>query len=162
MDTNSKKVKNSDILTKTLISLINVASSKTTNDYAWSIIKNLISELRSNHIFLKYVHINDIKRLNYNKSDITIMSNFNDIDSKKIGIVIQNIIDTFKTKMGTKAGYFFLTEFKHDVGEEFYNILEEMGVDLRLIDLQNKIYGWDNNYKIKEKSGSNIAYLEKN
>ena len=39
---------------------------------------------------------------------------------------------------------------------------KKMGVDLRLIDLQKQIYGWDiGKYKIKDKFDSNIAFLEK-
>ena len=64
--------------------------------------------------------------------------------------------------MGKKAGYFFLTEFKKILGEEYHSIIKEMGVDLRIIDLQKKMPGVVNSeYQIKDEYDSNIAYLEK-
>jgi hypothetical protein len=37
-----------------------------------------------------------------------------------------------------------------------------MGVDLRLVELQNELYGVDTDkYKIKDDINSNIAYVEK-
>ena len=94
--------------------------------------------------------------------DINILSDFNDVEPKQIGEAIQNIVDIFKTRMGNKAGYFFLAEFKEVLGEEYHSIIKEMGVDLRLIDLQKQIYGLDTGkYKIKDEFDSNIAFLEK-
>ena len=94
--------------------------------------------------------------------DITVKSDFNNVEPKKIGDAIQNIVDVFKTRMGKKAGFFFLTEFKNALGDEYYSIIKKMGVDLRLIDLQNEIYGLDDGkYKIKDEYDSNIGYLAK-
>ena len=60
--------------------------------------------------------------------------------------------------------YYWVTllNIKETLGNEYYSIIKEMGVDLRLIDLQSKIYGWDSGkHKIKDKFDSNIAYIEK-
>jgi len=158
-----RTIQNSDILRRTIYSLVYVARLKTSRDYAWSIIKKLLLDLKSNHDFLKYVTIGEIKSLKDCIEDISVMSEINQIESNRIGKAIQEIVDTYKTKMGKKAGYFFLNEFKEILGEEYYKILKEIGVDLRLIDLQNQIYGYgDGGYKIKEKSDSNIAFIEKN
>ena len=157
-----RKIKNSDVIKRTLFSLIYVARLKTSKDYAWSIIKNLLTELKKDHDFLKYISIDEIKNIKDTIDDITVSSDFNNIDSNKIGEVIQNIVDIFKTRMGVKAGYFFLTEFKDKLGDEYHTVIKKMGVDLRLIDLQYEIYGWDSGkYKIKDKHDTNIAYLEK-
>lgn len=152
----------SDVIKHTLYSLIMVARPKSSKDYAWSIIKRLLAELKTDYDFLKYIHIDEIENLEDTMDDITVMSDLNDIEPKKIGQAIQNIIDIFKTRMGNKAGYFFLTEFKETLGNEYHSIIKEMGVDLRLIELQSKIYGWDSGkHKIKDKFDSNIAYIEK-
>jgi len=157
-----KKVKNSDIIKRTLFSLIYVARSKTSKDYAWSIIRGLLTELKAEYDFLKYIHIDEIENLADTMDDITVMSDFNQVEPKKIGKAIQNIVDIFKTRMGKKAGYFFLREFKDVLGNKYHSIIKKMGVDLRLIDLQNEIYGWDaGKYKIKDKHDTNIAFLEK-
>lgn len=157
-----KKVKNSDIIKRTLFSLIYVARSKTSKDYAWSIIRGLLTELKAEYDFLKYIHIDEIENLADTMDDITVMSDFNQVEPKKIGKAIQNIVDIFKTRMGKKAGYFFLREFKDVLGDKYHSIIKKMGVDLRLIDLQKEIYGWDSErHKIKDKFDSNIAYIEK-
>ena len=155
-------INHSDVIKHTLYSLIVVARPKSSIDYAWSIIKRLLAELKTDYDFLKYIHIDEIENLEDTINDIAVTSGLNDIEPKKIGQAIQNIIDIFKTRMGNKAGYFFLTEFKETLGNEYYSIIKEMGVDLRLIDLQSKIYGWDSGkHKIKDKFDSNIAYIEK-
>jgi len=161
-DIKNQEIQNSDVIKQTLFSLIYVANSKTSKDYAWSIIKTLLIELRKNHAFLKYIHIDEIENLRNSIEDITVLSDFNKVKPKDIGRAIQNIVDIFKTRMGTKAGYFFISEFKETLGEEYYSILQEMGVDLRLIDMEKKIFGWDKEkHRIKDKFDSNIAYVEK-
>lgn len=155
-------VQNSDVIKRTLFSLISVARSKTSKDYAWSMAKNLLIELKENFYFLDYICIDKTKNLHDTIEDISVISDFDNIDSKHIGEAIQSIVDLYKTRMGNKAGYFFLTEFKKTLGEEYYSIIKKMGVDLRLIDLQKEIAGIDTeDYKIRDKIDSNIAYLEK-
>ena len=156
-------VQNSDVIRHTLFSLIYVARSKTTKNYAWAIAKNLLIELRENYNFLEYIRIDETKNLRDTIDDISVISDFDDIDSKQIGEAIQSLVDLYKTRMGNKAGYFFLTEFKKALGEEYHSIIKKMGVDLRLIDLQKEIAGMDTEgYKIRDKRDSNIAFLEKN
>ena len=155
-------VTNSDIIKHTLFSLVTIAKSKTTDQYAWSVIKNLLNELKKNHEFLKYIHIGEIEKLKNKIDDILITPEFNNIKPEKIGEAIQDIVDYFKTNMGKKAGYFFLTEFKDDLGEEYNIIIKKIGVDLRLIDLKKEVYGFESKkYRIKDDFNSNIAYLQK-
>ena len=156
------KVPNSDVIKKTLFSLFYVSSSKTTKDYAWTMIKNLLVDLKKDYDFLKYIYIGEVKTLENTIDDIKVISEFDDIESFKIGEAIQEIIDSYKTLLGKKAGYFFLTEFKKILGEDYHSIIKEMGVDLRIIDLQKKIPGMiTSEYQIKDEPDSNIAFLEK-
>ena len=156
-------INNSDVMRRTLFSLIFVARTKTTKYYAWSIIKNLIAELKSDYDFLKYIHIDEIEKLEDDIDDIKVISKFDQIPPSQIGQAVQEIVDIFRTKMGNKAGYFFLTEFKEILGERYYTVLKKMGVDLRLIDLQKEIYGWDSErHKIQKQYDSNIAYIRDN
>jgi len=165
MDDTSNEVNivpNSDVMKHTLFSLISVARSKTSIDYAYTMAKNILIELKENFSFLGYIRINNIKNLCDSIDDISIISDFDNIDSKHIGEAIQSIVDLYKNRLGNKAGYFFLTEFKKVLGKEYYSIIKKMGVDLRLIDLQREIAGIDtDDYKIRDKIDSNIAFLEK-
>lgn len=156
------KLDNQHIVKRTLMSLIYVATTKTSDDYAWSSIKKLMNELRETYDFLKYIQIKDIKQLRYTIDDITIEPTLNNIEPRELGKAIQDIIDLLKKYLGKKAGYFFIQEFREVLGEEYNRIIKSMGVDLRLVELQNELYGVDTGkYKIKDDSNSNIAYVEK-
>ena len=156
------KLDNAHVIKRTLMSLIYVATTKTSDDYAWSSIKKLMNELRGTYDFLKYIQIKDIKHLRYKIDDINIQSNLNNIEPMELGKAIQDIIDLLKKYLGKKAGYFFIQEFREVLGEEYHKIIKSMGVDLRLVELQDELYGVDTGkYKIKDDSNSNIAYVEK-
>jgi hypothetical protein len=156
------KIDNKHVVRRTLMSLIYVATTKTSDDYAWTSIKKLMNELKSTYDFLKYIEIKDIKELRYTIEDINIESNLNNIEPRELGKAIQDIIDLLKKYLGKKAGYFFIQEFREVLGEEYHKIIKSMGVDLRLVELQDELYGVDTGkYKIKDDSNSNIAYVEK-
>lgn len=156
------KTNNSDIMKRTLYSLVNVASTKTSDDYAWSTIKKLINELKNNYDFLKYVEIGELEDLANSIDDINIVSKMDNIEKKELGRAIQDLVDLYKKYLGKRAGYFFISEFKEILGERYYLIIKDIGVDLRLIDLQNEIYSIDSKkYKIKDDGSSNIAFVEK-
>lgn len=159
---NFKSVNNSEIFKHTLISLINVASLKTSNDYAWSSIKKLIKELQVNYDFLMYIHIADIEDLRYSFDDINIVDKINNVDPKKIGEVIQDLVDLLKKYLGKRAGYFFISEFREILGDDYHKILKDMGVDLRLIELQHELKGMNSGeYHLKDDHNSNIAFIHK-
>jgi hypothetical protein len=159
---NVTEIENSEIIKHTLISLIIVASSKTSNDYAWSIIKKLLGELKSNYTFLNFIEIADISSINYSIEDISISSDFDKLKPKQVGMAIQDLIDLFKKYLGIKAGYFFIDEFKNILGDKYYDLIKKIGVDLRLIELQKELSGLKiKSYKIRETTDSNIAFVEK-
>ena len=159
---NLKSENNTEILKHTLITLIDVASTKTSYDYAWSSLKKLIKELQVNYDFLMYIHIADIEDLRYSVDGIKIEDKINNVDQRKIGEVIQNLVDLLKKYLGKKAGYFFISEFREILGDDYNKILKDMGVDLRLIDLQNELRGMNSGeYHLKEDYNSNIAFIHK-
>jgi hypothetical protein len=165
VDTNGNEfsdVTNSEIIKRTLMSLIIVASSKTSDDYAWAAIKKLLRELKAKYSSLKFIEINDISVINYSIEDISVSSDFDKVKPEQVGMAIQDIVDLLKKYLGTKAGYFFIQEFKNVLGEKYHDIIKKMGVDLRLIELQKELCGLEiKSYKIRESSGSNIAFVEK-
>jgi len=161
-NTETHKIENSDVIKHALFSLINVATPKTSDDYAWSTLKKLLKELIDNYDFLKYIQIGELGSLNNNIGDITALSEINAIEPKEVGRAIQDLIDLYKKYLGKKAGYFFITEFKDDLGSRYHSIIKSMGVDLRLIELQNELYGLDSSkYKIRDDGSANIAYIKK-
>ena len=156
------KKNNSEIIRYTLFSLITVATSKTSDDYAWSSIKNILKKSEKNYHFLQYVAIGDLEDIDYIMEDIKINSDINSIHPRDLGRAIQDIIDSLKTKLGKKAGYFFLDEFKSKLGEEYHSIIKSIGVDLRLIELQQQIGGLrESGYQLKDSKDSNIAFIKR-
>lgn len=157
-----KEATNSDILKNTLMSLIKVSCSKTSDDYAWSSITRLLSQLNKKYSFLKFVTIGKTKDISYSIQDIVIDDRLENIDALELARAIQDIIDLLKKYLGTKAGYFFIQEFKSTLGKKYYKIITDMGVDLRLVELQNEFSGMDtHSFKIKDSGSSNIAFVEK-
>ena len=155
-------VKNSDVFKHMLFSLIHVAKTKTSKNYAWTIAKNSLIDLQTSYIFLEHISICDTINLHDTIDDINVRPEFDSIDPKQIGQAIQSIVDLYRTRMGKQAGYSFLSEFREILGEEYHSIIKKMGVDLRLIDLKKDIAGmYTESYQIKEKRDSNIAFLEK-
>ena len=156
------EAENIDIMRHILYSLVNVASTKTSDDYAWSSIKKLLKELEPNYDFFKYIQIGELEDLSNNIDDINIISKMNAIEQNELGKSIQELVDLYKKYLGKKAGYFFISEFKDILGERYHSIIKNIGVDLRLIELQDELYGIDSKkYKIKDAGSSNIAFVEK-
>lgn len=84
---------NSEIFKYMLFSLISVAKTKTSKNYAWTTVKNSLIELKVNYSFLGYISIRETNHLHYTIYDIFVTSGFDEIDTKQIGQAIQSIID---------------------------------------------------------------------
>ena len=157
------KIENSDVMKHTLTSLVHVASTKTSEDYARTSLKKLLKELEDNYYFLKYIEIEDAESLEDTYEAITVMSRIDRVEPRTVGKAIQSLIDVLKKYLGKKAGFFFIQEFRDDLGDDYHSVIKNMGVDLRLADLQEELGGWDiEQYKIKDDSDTNIAFIEKN
>ena len=155
-------IENSDIMKHTLASLLNIASSKTSVDYARSSLKNLLIDLEGNYDFLKYVNIKTLRQIENNIDAIDIESDMDCIRPKEVGRAIQELIDVLKIHLGEKAGYFFIKEFREDLGDEYHTYIRDLGVNLRIAELQEEIGKIDvGQYKIQEDSKANIAFIEK-
>ena len=145
------KVKNSDVIKHVLSSLVDVTSSKTSKEHALLMVKTLLKTLECEYDFLRYIKIDDMDGLDNNLDAIVVVSDINYVESIKMGLAIQNLIDVLKKHLGKKAGYHFIREFRDDLGADYHSIIKNMGVDLRLVELQDEMYGWETKkYKIKD------------
>ena len=155
-------IENSDIMKHTLASLLNIASNKTSVDYARSSVKNLLRDLEGNYDFLKYVNIKTLKQIEDNIDAINVKSDIDCVRPKEVGKAIQELIDVLKRHLGKKAGYFFIKEFRDDLGDEYHTYIRDLGVNLRIAELQEELGKIDvEQYKIKENREINIAFIEK-
>jgi hypothetical protein len=155
-------IENSDIVKHTLASLINVTSNKTSVGYARSSVKNILIDLEGNYDFLKYVNIKTLEQIENNIDAINVRSDMDCVRPTEVGKAIQDLIDVLKSHLGKKAGYFFIKEFKDDLGNEYYSYIRDLGVNLRIAELQEELGKIDvDQYEIKEESKINIAFIEK-
>ena len=81
-------IENSDIMKHTLASLLNIASSKTSVDYARSSVRNLLRDLEGNYDFLKYVNIKALKQIENNIDAINVKSDMDGVLPKEVGKAI--------------------------------------------------------------------------
>jgi len=155
-------IENSDIMKHTLASLLNIASSKTSVDYARSSVKHLVQNLEDNYDFLKYVNIKTLKQIENNMDAINVKTDMDGVGPKEVGRAIQELINVLKKHLGNKAGYFFIKEFRDDLGDEYHTYIKDLGVNLRITELQEELGKIEvDQYKIKENSEINIAFIEK-
>lgn len=120
-----KTINNSQVIKKILLSLISVSQDKTTKNYAWSIVKSLLIDLEKKFDFLKYVKICELDDLDTDLESITVSLDIDQINPMEIGKAIQSLIDIFKIRMGNKAGYYFIEDFKSDLGSEYHLIIKK-------------------------------------
>ncbi|MFH1101679.1 MAG: hypothetical protein V1726_06565 [Methanobacteriota archaeon] len=163
---------NADVLKHVLKSFVNIISTKTSSSHAWLTVKVLVKKLSEEHNFLKNVDIVDKKFIagyqpGYQPLDndpfiIDFLLEIDEVNPKEIGRAIQSLADILKKNLGEKAGYYFLREFQDNLGEYYCSLIRAMGVDFRLVDLQNDVYGLEpSNYTIKEDGKTNIAFIKK-
>jgi len=155
-------IENSDIFKHTIASLLNIASSKTSVEYARSSVKSLIKDLMGEYDFLKYVKIQTLKEFENNFDAVDIQTDMDCVRPKDVGKAIQELIDVLKLHLGKKAGYFFIKEFRDDLGDEYHSYIKDIGVNLRIAELQNELGKIEvDQYKIQEDNKTNIAFIEK-
>ena len=155
------KVENSDVIKHVLSSLVDVTSSKTSEEHALLMVKTLLKNLELEYDFLRYIKIDDVEGIDNNLDAIVVVSDINYVESIRIGKAIQEIIDVLKKHLGKKAGYYFIREFREDLGEDYHSVIKNMDVDLRLVEMQDKLFGWDSEkYTIRKDEDENISYVE--
>jgi len=168
-----RNVKNSNVMTRVLNSFFHVIGTKTSPAHAWLTLKIILQQLEYSHEFIKNVDVVDIEDVNlYLNGKKNCKTEFNIVDiqcdvvdetyHEEVGQAIQSLADKLKKCLGEKAGCYFMKEFKEELGEECCLIIKEMGVDLRIVDLQDELYlKICENYTLEDDAESNIAFIEK-
>lgn len=131
-------IENSEVVKHVLNTLINISGRKTNAEYAVSTMNNLIKNLKGKYNFLKNVDIKDTRFLELSEP-VTVMSDIDKVNSTDVGKALYDIIKTMNVTLGKNAGYFFIKEFRNNVGDNYYSIMEEMGIDLGLLQLEFEV-----------------------
>jgi hypothetical protein len=110
-------VKNSEVIGSILHALYAVASRRTTQSFATTVIGAIIKTLEQNYEFLRYVHI---ENLEYGNTDviINISNEIDSVDPSKIGTAVEAIIRIVYMDLVGKTGLFFMKELKELAGEQ--------------------------------------------
>ena len=130
-------VKNSDVIGSILRALYAVASRRTTQSFATTVIGAIIKTLEPNYEFLKYVHFENPE---YGNTDviINISPEIDSVDSSRIGTAVEAIIRIVYMDLVGKTGLFFMKELKDLAGEQIITELRNYGVDLALLQTEQR------------------------
>jgi hypothetical protein len=130
-------IKNSDVLGSILRALFSVASRRTTQSFAATVIGAIVKTLEPNYQFLKYVHIDNLTSANPNEI-INISSEIDTVDPTEIGTSIEAIIRIVYMDLVGKTGLFFMKELKEQAGEHIITEMKRYGVDLALLQTEQR------------------------
>lgn len=153
------KYTNSYVLGEVLKSLYHVAGRRTTNSFAAKVIGSIIKTLEQKYIFLKYVRINDKGELLEDEA-IAISPEIENVKPELIGRAIEAIVRVVYMDIIGKAGLFFIAELKKRAGEELMDELQNFGVDLAALQIeQHYLYRSRERKKAKKKPYGDVSLL---
>jgi hypothetical protein len=125
-----------DVLGSVLRAVYTVASRRTTQAFAATVIGAIVKTLEQNYKFLKHVTINDYEA---NTTDtVSVSQEINTTPQNEIGRVIEEIIRIVYMDLVGKAGLFFLKELKDQAGELVVESLKTYNVDLTLLQTEQR------------------------
>jgi len=145
------KFTNSYVISEILCSLYHVAGRRTTNGFAAKVIGSIIKTLERKYDFLKYIRINERGELIEDEA-IAVSPEINSIVREKVGKAIEAIIRIVYMDIIGKAGLFFIAELKNRAGDDLISELQEFGVDLPALQIEQH-YLYRSREKKKAKQG---------
>jgi hypothetical protein len=129
----------SQIIKNVLKTLISISSRKTDLPYAIMTIEDLMKRLETQYRFLRHVHINNEFYKEDSGDVISVMSDINTVSPTQLGKAIHSIISSMNRSLGENAGHFFIKEIRNRLSDESRSIMEDMGIDLGLMQLESEI-----------------------
>ena len=129
---------NSKVLEHILQTLVKLSSRKTTAGHAVTKMNSLIKNLENKYDFLKHVEIKDTRFLELS-NPVTVMADIDSVKPDDIGKALYEIIKSTNVTLGKDAGHYFIRELKRNIGENYTTRMEDMGVDLGLMQLENEV-----------------------
>ena len=129
----------SQIIKNVLKTLISISSRKTDLPYAIMTIEDLMKQLETQYRFLRHVHINNEFYKEDSGDVISVMSDINTVSPTQLGKAIHSIISSMNRSLGENAGHFFIKEIRNRLSDESLSIMEDMGIDLGLMQLESEI-----------------------
>jgi hypothetical protein len=131
------EIKNSEVLGGILRTLYMVASRRTSQTFAATVIGAIIKTLEQNYDFLKYINIENPEYTN-SEIVINISTDIDSVEPTKIGTAVEAIIRIVYMDLVGKTGLFFMKELKQQAGEQIITELRNYGVDLALLQTEQR------------------------
>jgi hypothetical protein len=129
------KFTNSYVLGQILRSVYHVAGRRTTQSFAAKVVGSIIKTLEQRYDFLSYITIQD-KELITEQEVIKIDTEIDNINRDQIGKAIEAIVRVVYMDIIGKAGLFFIAELKRRAGEDLISELNNFGVDLASLQIE--------------------------
>lgn len=133
------ELRKSDVVENVLTTLIKISGRKTNKGHALFTMDSLIKKLEDRYDLLKNIQIKDT-RYSEDEDAISIMTTgIDDAESTEVGKAIHDIITTMNRDLGRDAGHFFIKELRTTLDAEYIALIEDMGVDLGLMQLEYEV-----------------------
>jgi len=131
-------IENSKVMNNVLNTLLTISRRKDTDIDIVLTMNSLVKKLEGKYSFLKHVEIDDTRFFEAGDS-ITVMSDLDAVPSTEVGKAIHDIIFSMIESLGKDAGFYFIKEIGHRIGDEYNKtIRDDMDVNLSLMQLE-----WD-------------------
>jgi len=124
----------SHIVKKTFETLLAIITNRKSKDFAVTTLCSALHELEQKHEVLQLISVNTSEN-NLENDIIQVMSEINDVESYKLGQAIREVIKFSGKNLGDKTGA-FIEDFKHQLGDDYLNEIEKIGVNLHFLELK--------------------------
>ncbi|MEM0492503.1 MAG: hypothetical protein QXS02_00880 [Candidatus Thermoplasmatota archaeon] len=131
-------VDNSDIIKTVLTNMLNISQRKSSDVNSFTMMDNILKNLSQQYDFLRFVHVNNT-RFKEEKDAVQVSDNVNNVDANMLGRAIQDIVTTMTESLGSSAGFYFIKELQRRLGEDYNTLLEDIGVDLSIMQLEFEV-----------------------
>jgi hypothetical protein len=151
-------IDNSTLIKLSLSALCKVAVRRTSGSFATKVINSIILSFRKKYGFLNHINFTVNNEIISNDF-IKINSNVNSYSTKIVCKGIEAIIRVIYLDLQTKAGLYFIKEFKENAGFQVISILEENGIDIDLLEYeQNHLFQHQKQKKSIDQEVSLLGY----
>ncbi len=134
---NKLKIENSEMLKIVLKILFDIMDIESDRKNAIQTLNYIVTRLKMEYDFLEHVEINDVMYMQ--GTDVIVVSkNIDTIEPKKIGDLIQRVLQETNRSLKEKGGYQFIERFRNRLTDDYLIKLEEIGVNLDIIQLTHE------------------------
>jgi len=128
------EMKNSEVIKNSLEALNNIAARRTSTHFAEKVMETLMKTLKDRFQFLQYVQFKDEN----NQCLVNVSVDIDSFDSAYVFKAIETAIRIIHMDLQDKGGLYFIKEFKEFAGIDTIKTLEDYGVDLSILSMEQK------------------------